>query len=398
MLSVRFAGLQAVLQAHGAATADETLLELAGRMRTALRPQDTVARLSADEFVVVCEGLADPSKVHPVVDALIDQVSRPLLLEDGEVALEPSVGVAIGNPRKDNTQGLLRSAALARLTVQPGHPARSAVFSPDMAEAQRDRRALAEELSRPEAVGEMQVHYQPTFGMGTGRLRGLEALVRWEHPRLGSVSPRAFFPIAESLGLVVPIGVRVLRDACRATASWQAEHRLDPPLGLSVNLSAGQLYHPELVDMVAGALRDAELEPGCLTLEVSEASLMQGGAAAIDVLWQLKRLGVRLSVDDFGSGYSSLPYLKQLPIDQLKIDLSFISGIGQDREDNAIVRATIALGRTLDLEVTAEGIETEEQALLLQSWGCSYAQGYHFGRPMDAERTGAMLRERAEAG
>jgi EAL domain-containing protein (putative c-di-GMP-specific phosphodiesterase class I) len=222
----------------------------------------------------------------------------------------------------------------------------------------------------------------------------VEALVRWEHPERGLVSPAEFIPLAEETGLIVPIGQWVLEEACRQVREWQLAHPHQPPLGLSVNLSARQFQHPGLVAEIAQALSQSGLDARCLTLELTESVVMQDAEGTVAKLHALKELGIQLAIDDFGTGYSSLSYLKRFPVDTLKIDRSFVDGIGQDAQDTAIVQSVVALAKTLHLSVTGEGIETREQAARLRALGCDRGQGYLFARPLPAEDVAALLAQR----
>jgi EAL domain-containing protein (putative c-di-GMP-specific phosphodiesterase class I) len=235
------------------------------------------------------------------------------------------------------------------------------------------------------------VHFQPIVQLATEGFKEVEALVRWQHPTLGLISPIDFIPIAEETGLIIPLGQWVLEESCRQVAVWQKQFPLGPPLQVSVNLSPRQFDHPHLVADVQRALQTSGLRAGSLKLEVTEGVIMRDTECSIRTLQKLKDLGIRLAIDDFGTGYSSLSYLKMLPLDVLKIDRSFVKGIGENAEDNAIVQAIISMANSLGLAVTAEGVETEEQATLLREWMCDKAQGFLFARPLDAEHLTSLL-------
>jgi EAL domain-containing protein (putative c-di-GMP-specific phosphodiesterase class I) len=242
---------------------------------------------------------------------------------------------------------------------------------------------------------ELRVYFQPVVDLDTGNINELEALVRWERPGYGLVSPTAFIPIAEETGLIVPIGQWVLEEACRWAQRWQHSSPAQHPLGVSVNLSARQFQHPQLLADIARTLRETGLDPHNLKLEITESVVMQDAEATIETLESLKELGIRVAIDDFGTGYSSLSYLKRLPVDTLKIDRSFVNGLGQDAQDTAIVDSVLALARTLQLSVTGEGVETTAQARHLRQLGCDRGQGFLFARPLppaDIERLLAEAR------
>jgi EAL domain-containing protein (putative c-di-GMP-specific phosphodiesterase class I) len=252
------------------------------------------------------------------------------------------------------------------------------------------------ELRRALERGELGVVYQPIVTLDDGRLTAVEALVRWHHPRRGLLMPEEFIPVAEQTGLIVPIGIWVLAEACRQTRRWQLQHPDAPPLTVAVNLSARQLKEPTLGCQVARILDETGLPPQCLKLEITETTMMHDMAQAGAMLRRLKELGVRLAIDDFGAGYSSLSYLRQFPIDILKIDRSFVDGLGKDDKDMAIIQAIIMLGRMLGLHVVGEGLETPEQIQILRSLGCERGQGYAFARPMTASAMNALLADPGE--
>jgi EAL domain-containing protein (putative c-di-GMP-specific phosphodiesterase class I) len=254
------------------------------------------------------------------------------------------------------------------------------------------RLELENDLRRAIANGELRVHYQPIVTVASAHVTEMEALVRWQHPTRGLLPPASFISIAEQIGLIVPLGKWVLEEACRQMAAWHAEVLTIPPMSLSVNLSPKEFLSPNLVEEVARILRATGLPPGCLKLEITEGVVMRDVESTITTLWRLKELGIRIAIDDFGTGYSSLGYLKRLPVDVLKIDRSFVSGLGHNPEDAAIVRAIIAMAKSLSLAVTGEGVESEEQANLLKAWGCDRGQGYYYGKPLDGAAAAALVR------
>jgi EAL domain-containing protein (putative c-di-GMP-specific phosphodiesterase class I) len=268
-----------------------------------------------------------------------------------------------------------------------------AVYDPGMHARAIDRLHLEEDLRHAVERGEFEVYYQPEIDLRTGTTIGFEALVRWHHPEQGVVGPGLFIPLAEESGLIVPIGMWVLAEACRQAKGWQVENQSEPLLAIAVNLSARQLHHPDLVARVAAVLQDTGLPPASLQLELTESLLIDDLPATRQTLNDLKGLGVRLAVDDFGTGYSSLSYLRRFTVDTIKVDRSFVTTLTHDHEDRtvAIVRAVIALGHDLGMNVLAEGIETADQLRLLQSLGCSQGQGYYFTEPRPSNDLGAFL-------
>jgi diguanylate cyclase (GGDEF)-like protein/PAS domain S-box-containing protein len=375
---------------------DKLLTEAAARLRSCVRAQDTVARLGGDEFVVVLELLTGEADALTVADAIAEEFSRPFLLAGREIVVTASVGIAIGAAGYEQADSLLRNADVAMYRAKSEGRGRYVVFEPSMHLDAVARLNLETELRRAIDHQELRVHYQPVVVMGTGQVNEVEALVRWQHPTRGLVSPDEFIAVAEETGLIIPLGKWVLETACRQVADWHKRVPGQPPLTLSVNLSPRQFQKPTLVADIALALSEAGLAPECLKLEVTEGVLMRNVEATIQTLWRLKALGVRIAIDDFGTGYSSLSYLKRLPLDVLKIDRSFVNGIGHDLEDTAIVRAIMAMAKSLGLKVTGEGVETAEQAAMLDAWGCDLGQGFYFGKPLDGEQTGVVLGIAAE--
>ncbi len=375
---------------------DKLLTEAAARLRSCVRAQDTVARLSGDEFVVVLELLTGADDAVPVAKAIAHQFSRPFMLDGREVVITASIGIALSDAGQDDADSLLRNADLAMYRAKSDGRARYVVFDPSMHADTLARLELESDLRRALEHGELRVHYQPIVQMETGKFSEVEALVRWQHPTRGLVSPIDFIPLAEETGLIIPLGQWVLEEACRQVAAWHEQFPSEPPLTLSVNLSPRQFQKPFLVADVSRALHEAGLPARCLKLEITEGVLMRDVEATIRTLWDLKNLGLQIAIDDFGTGYSSLSYLKRLPLDVLKIDRSFVSGIGQSQEDTAIVHAIMALAKSLNLTVTGEGIETAEQAALLGEWGCDRGQGYLFSKPLDGRATGALLQVAAD--
>jgi EAL domain-containing protein (putative c-di-GMP-specific phosphodiesterase class I) len=310
------------------------------------------------------------------------------------VELQPNIGIVVSIGGNETAEDLLRNGALAM------HQARLkeggfALFDPEM-HADAIRRIEVESQLRT-AIEQQQfmLYYQPTIDLQTGRLTGVEALVRWQHPRRGIVPPMEFIPLAEEIGLIVPLGQWAIQEACRQVRIWQKEIPVDEPLALNVNLSARQLRHPNIVHDIADALDDTGLLPSRLTLEITESVLMIDTSATLNRLFQLKSLGVRLAVDDFGTGYSSFAYLRRFPFDILKIDKSFVDGVATEPTAGALVDAMIRIGKTLRLETVAEGVEYVEQADRLRALDCDLGQGYYFSRPLTRDALTTLLRDRA---
>jgi Amt family ammonium transporter len=357
---------------------DELLIQIGHRLEGCRRAGDTVARLGGDEFTLLVEGIIDESDAVAVAERVRRAMVAPFMVEGHEVFASLSIGIALGGPATEASEHPLRDAdtAMYRARIR-GSP--HAVFDASMRARATAALRLENELRRSLHRDELRVHYQPIVDLGTGELRGVEALVRWQHPERGLIQPGEFIPLAEETGLIVPVGRWVLERACMDARALPA------PAILAVNLSGRQLMQPELIEQVKHALSQSGLEPRRLRLELTESMLIESGAAAMDRLEELRRLEVSLCIDDFGTGYSSLSYLHQLPIDGLKIDLSFTKAMATDLRKIKIVESILLLGKGLGIEVVAEGVETAEQAALLRSLGCQRAQGYLFSRPKPFE-------------
>ena len=361
---------------------DEVLVETARRLTLSVRTEDTVARLSGDEFTVLLESVSGESEALAVADRLLEAVRQPIVAGGRQLSLTASIGVRLARPGVDRSADVMRGADLAMYEAKARGGGAVALFHPDLDQRAVRRLELEGELRAAMAEGELRVLYQPIVALPSGRIVGAEALVRWDRGSRGLVSPAEFIPLAEETGLIVELGAWVLGEACRTVVG------LDRPsaagLDLSVNLSARQLLEPGLEATVAAALSASGLRAGRLTLEITEGVLMADTAATIDRLGSLRGLGVRVAIDDFGTGYSSLGYLRRFPLDAVKIDRSFIEDVTEGTRQAALVHAIVELCRTLELDTVAEGIETYEQAVRLTELGCELAQGFHFGRPMTA--------------
>lgn len=373
--------------------AGDRLLTVVGRrLEESVSPiGGTVARLCGDEFAVLLEDV--PGRVPAAAAKRIEKVLKvPVELGAGEVLVSASVGVAVGVPgeQDDDPKGLLRKADAAMHAAKRKGKARHKIYDPG-ADTTTSGRLLAEvEMRRAIEKGELRVYYQPLVELGSGKVRGVEALVRWQHPVYGLVPPGEFVPLAEQTGLITPIGRWVLEEACRQVRLWQKEHPDDPPLELSANVSPHQFRQANLAQEVLRILERAGLDPRYLKLEITESVMVQE-AAAEAALQELKDSGVKLAMDDFGTGYSNLSYVKRLPVDTLKIDRSYVAGLGTNAEDTAIVHATVVFAEALGLKVTAEGIENAEQMARLRELGCELGQGYHFSKPLPGEQVQEFL-------
>jgi diguanylate cyclase (GGDEF)-like protein len=353
----------------------------------------TVARLGGDEFIVLIDRIDSEHEAAEFADRLTRALRDPIQVAGHEVVASVSIGVALSGPGRDNPEALLHCADLALYRAKANGKNAHVLFDLSLESHALERLELERDLRLALEHGEFRLHYQPLVRLETGHLAGWEALIRWEHPDRGLISPAAFIPIAEETGLIVPIGQWVVQEACRQAREWQDRFPSKPHRTMSVNLSARQFAHPQLVADVQDALQTARLDPRRLLLEITESVVMQDAGAAVRILHQLKALGIRVAIDDFGTGYSSLAYLKRFPVDVLKIDRSFVEGLGQDAQDRAIVQSVVVLAKSLGLSVTAEGIETPRQQLHLQQLGCDTGQGYLFGKPRSARDSEDLLNE-----
>jgi diguanylate cyclase (GGDEF)-like protein len=360
---------------------DELILAVAERLRHCLRRQETIARFGGDEFAVLCEDLADEQDAVAVAERLLKSFSLPFHLPHGDAVSTASVGIALAVASDQDAEDLIRDADAAMYRAKQAGGGRVMLFDEVTRQRALDRLHTENGLRQALEREELRVFFQPEVSIETGKIVGLEALVRWEHPERGLVGPADFIALAEETGLIVPIGAWVLREACRHARRWQLERADDEALTVAVNVSARQLAEPAFVEAVSDALAETGLDPSGLCLEVTESVLIEDPDSSAETLGALKALGVQVAVDDFGTGYSSLEHLRRFPIDAVKIDRSFVRGLPHSSEDVAIVGAVIELGHALNLSVVAEGVETADQLGNLQSAGCDTAQGFLFSRP-----------------
>ena len=376
----------------GHAAGDELLVGVARRLVEAVRPGDTVARFGGDEFVVVAEQLSSEHEVTTVGERVTHAFEEPFPVHGRDLYVTPSVGIAVARPG-DNAEEVLRDADAAMYRAKERGRARAELFDETMRHRASSRLETETALRQALDRGELSVVYQPVVSLTDGVIIGAEALVRWDHPQRGRISPGEFIPLAEDTGLIVGIGEFVMQTALRQAQRWRQEHPDFSNLSMSLNLSARQLMMPELIDSVAEAIAGSGIDPGAVHMEITETVLMEDVEFSIESLLGLRYLGVHIEVDDFGTGYSSLSYLKRLPIDTLKVDQSFVDGLGREAHDSSIVAAIVALARALGLSVQGEGVETAEQLAELRALGCDFAQGYYFARPLDPAAFADLLRE-----
>ena len=375
-------GFKEINDALGHKVGDEVLIEVARRLDDMVRAPDLVGRLGGDEFVIFCDARSQEDALA-LAERIAVVLREPVNAGGGMHSVSASVGVAM--TPADSASSLFAAADVAMYEAK--RTARGAVclFDDRLFSELHERLALTSDLRSAVAKGQLRLHYQPLVHLASGAVTGVEALVRWEHPERGLLAPGAFIPLAERSGLIVEIGTWVVEEACAQLARWQQTSPTGDRLSVAVNLAAAQVTDPGLVGLLSSALLRANADPSLLTLEVTESSVMEDVTTAIGTLDALRRLGLRIAIDDFGTGYSSLTYLKQFPVHEVKLDKSFIDGVGTHADDSAIVAAVVTLARALDLEIVAEGVEKPRQQALLRTLGCDYGQGYLWHRPAPAD-------------
>jgi len=393
-------GFKMINDSLGHLIGDQLLLGVASRLEKCLRSTDTVARLGetftvarlgGDEFTVLLDDIKDPSDAKRAADRLMKALASPFPLGGKEVFTSVSIGIALSTSAYENPEDILRDADTAMYRAKSLGKARYEVFDADMRAGVMARLQLETDLRRALERGEFQNFYQPIVALDSGEIAGFEALSRWQHPTRGLLGPNEFIPVAEETGLIRELGWWNLREACRQISEWRAGSLANRHLTISVNLSAKQFLQPNLVEDIRKLLNELALPPEALKLEITESTVMTDPTGAVEMLQQIKSLGIRLAIDDFGTGYSSLSYLHRFPLDTLKIDRSFVSGMGDDGEGMEIARTILPMANSLRLDVVAEGVETIQQVALLQKLQCKYGQGYYFSRPLSAEGTAALL-------
>lgn len=391
VLFLDFDGFKLINDSLGHLEGDSLLKMIARRLESLIRGNDVVARLGGDEFTVLLDELTNSKDALFVVERIQDILKEPFNLNGREVFISASIGIALRDPKYKTPEEILRDADIAMYRAKSNGKGLHEIFNREMREQVSDRLRLETELRLALERGEFSVFYQPIMQLASNKLIGFEALVRWFHPERGTIMPGEFIPIAEETGLIVPLGELVLRESCRQLEKWHRQFPSKNDLTISVNLSCKQFMQHDLVGRIAEILRETGLEARFLRLEVTESHVMENSHLAITIMNRLRELGVLLSIDDFGTGYSSLSYLQRLPINYLKIDRSFINLMTSNHENGEIVRAIVMLAKNLNMQVVAEGIETEEQASKLVDLDCTFGQGYLYSRPTNAEQAEAIL-------
>jgi diguanylate cyclase (GGDEF)-like protein len=376
----------------GHTVGDRLLKEVAQRLTHSLREGDTVARWGGDEFTVLLPYVEDQTDIAATAERILEALRTPFELEGHELFITFSIGIAIYGADGDDAETLIKHADTALYQAKQTGRNNYQFFTTALASLAPEQLAVEKSLRRALERQEFMLYYQPQVNLQTGKVTGMEALLRWQHPELGLVAPKVFIPIAEESGLIIPIGEWVLRTACLQNKAWQEQGL--PPICVAVNLSARQFHQPNLTSMIAKVLQETGLEPKYLDLEITETTAIQDIDFTCNLLQQMQAIGVQISMDDFGTGYSSLTHLRQFPINTLKIDQSFVRDVVDNARDTQIVMAVIALARGLNLNVIAEGVETVDQLNLLQELKCEQAQGYVFNQPLPVDAVAAVLRSK----
>ena len=397
-------GFKMINDSLGHLVGDQLLVGVATRLEKCLRATDTVARLGqgcivarlgGDEFTILLDDLKDPSDARQAAERLMKAVTAPFILSGKEVFTSVSIGIALNNPSYDEPEEILRDADTAMYRAKSLGKARYELFDADMRASVMARLQVEMDLRRALERREFSNFYQPIVSLASGKIVGFEALLRWQHPTRGHLEPQEFISVAEETGLIRQLGWWNLHEACRQMSEWRTEYEAYSDLTMSVNLSPKQFLQPNLLADIQSLLLQLGLPPTSLKLELTESTVMGDPSAAIDMLEQIKAYGISLAIDDFGTGYSSLSYLHRFPLDTLKIDRSFISGMsaGENNGRTEIARTILPMASNLHLEVVAEGVETSEQVAMLKKLHCKYGQGYYFSKPLSAEKAALLLAE-----
>jgi diguanylate cyclase (GGDEF)-like protein/PAS domain S-box-containing protein len=396
-------GFKTVNDSMGHFIGDQLLVGVSKRLERCLRGSDTVARVTqhaftlarmgGDEFTVLLDDIKEPGDANRAAERIMKALAAPFVVGEKEVFTSASVGIALSNPSYQQPEELMRDADTAMYRAKSLGKSRYEVFDADMRAIVMARLELETDLRHALERGELRNYYQPIIALETGEIMGFESLMRWEHPTRGMLSPEKFISLAEDTGMIRELGWWGLSEACRRLKAWKANLPADRDLFMSVNLSVKQFVQPKLVENMAAMLKEMDLAPGNLKLEITESAVMEDPIAAVEMLQQMKNLGIRLAIDDFGTGYSSLGYLHRFPLDMLKIDRSFISGISDGLNGMEIARTIMPLAKNLHLDVVAEGVETAEQARELKKLNCKYAQGFYYSIPLSADEAEALMTE-----
>jgi diguanylate cyclase (GGDEF)-like protein len=366
----------------GHAAGDSLLVAVTERISAIIRSTDLVARLGGDEFAILTEDDQELRRSRAMAERLVGELRAPYLLSDRQVIVTASIGIATARDAAAGASDLVRNADVAMYMAKANGKAGYAIFDPGMHEAIRERHDLSVDLQRAIELDQIKIAYQPIVDMATGRPTGVEALARWEHPERGLIPPDRFIEIAEENGTIVPLGRWILREACREASRWRIGGHVPEDVFVSVNVSAKEIQQPGFVGAVSDILSETGIAPRRLILELTETALLKATPSTIELLEELRELGVRMVIDDFGTGYFSLSHLRQFPVDALKIAAEFVQDSDATSRSSTLAGAIVAMGRSLGLPTVAEGIETSGQAARMRALGCTLGQGYHFARPL----------------
>ncbi|HSW93864.1 MAG TPA: bifunctional diguanylate cyclase/phosphodiesterase [Gammaproteobacteria bacterium] len=373
-----------VNDAFSHAIGDLVLIEMAKRFKTTLRAGDVIARMDGDEFIILLNDITHAKFASFVAEKIVQCASLPFIVENHRIALTASIGISVYPTDGNSLEDLQRNAALAMHRAKQAGSGVFHYFTKAMNFEAHEHIQLEMALKKAINNHEFILHYQPKLNLRDGSIEGVEALIRWENPEMGLITPSRFIPLAEETGLIMPIGEWVLREACQTNQAWQTEGY--EPISIAVNLSAKQFQHPNIAELVKTILSESGMDPKYLELEITETAVMEDVEAAITKLNDIKKMGVQISIDDFGTGYTSISYLKKFPINGLKIDQSFIKDIPENANNTAITSAIIALAHTLGMKVVAEGVETAGQLQYLTDNKCDIVQGYYLSRPLPEQK------------
>ncbi|MFO1352013.1 MAG: EAL domain-containing protein [Gammaproteobacteria bacterium] len=391
VLFIDLDGFKLVNDGLGHAAGDQLLTATARLLQDSVRVNDIVARLGGDEFTILLDELNDLNEVKVIAERLLTKLGAPFQIDGHTVFNSASLGIVVGAATYRRGEELLRDADIAMYRAKQLGKGRYAIFDPAMYAQTQYRLQLENDLRSALERQELVLHYQPIFALTSGELKGFEALLRWLHPTRGLIPPAEFIPIAETTGLIVPIGEWVLREACRQLRTWQLDYPLAAALTMSVNFASQQFREPQILEKLSAILNDTGVAGSSLCLEITESALMDQSEITISLIQRLKEMGIRLSMDDFGTGYSALGYLHRFPIDILKIDRSFIGHMNAGAQHLAIIRAIITMAHSLGIAVVAEGVENAELVAKLKSFDCEYGQGYFFSRPLPHSSARALI-------
>jgi len=376
----------------GHESGDELLIQISQRLQKILNPGDVLARLGGDEFAIMVCNLSCIDEVIQFANYILKLFAEAFTLKKQQIFINVSIGIVISNPTYERPEHLLRDADTAMYHAKAAGKAQYRLFESPMHDSALRFLQIETDLRRAIQEQEFIVHYQPIIDLNTGEISSLEALVRWQHPTRGMVSPAEFIPVAEETGLVHPLGLIVLRQACEQLRTWQKQNLTQSNLSISVNLSARQFTQPNLTEEIYHILDTTQLDPQYLKLEVTESAIMDNPVSAANVLHHLRQRRIQLSMDDFGTGYSSLSYLHSFPMDNLKIDRSFIQALQQSTSSQGLVQIIVAIAKTMNMRVIAEGVETAQQLEQLRSLDCDFGQGYFFSKPLEPDQVINLIR------